>query len=109
MVTVQQVLDRLNDLFGNKDFTHSQKVSFLEALLRTVLDDDGLVQQAKVNSARQFAESPDFDDAVTGAAADDLGALEDERLLLHRRARMNAIGVRHRELVLSGRERQRRS
>ncbi|MEU6121859.1 type I restriction endonuclease [Streptomyces sp. NPDC047123] len=74
MVAFQAVLDRLNDLFGNEDFTPSQKVSFLEALLRTLLDDEGLVQQAKVNSPTQFAESPDFDDAVTGAVADNQGS-----------------------------------
>lgn len=76
MVAFQQVLDRLNDLFGSEDFTEPQKVSFLEALLRTLLDDDALVQQAKVNSAKQFVESPDFDDAVTGAVADNQGAHE---------------------------------
>lgn len=74
MVAFQQVLDRLNDLFGSEDFTESQKVSFLEALLQTLLEDAGLVQQAKVNSAKQFVESPDFDDAVTGAVADNHGA-----------------------------------
>ncbi|GJF09598.1 hypothetical protein NGTWS0302_14290 [Mycolicibacterium cyprinidarum] len=74
MVAFQQVLDRLNDLFGSEDFTQSQKVSFLEALLRTLLDDAALVQQAKVNSTKQFVESPDFDDAVTGAVADNQGA-----------------------------------
>ncbi|KKC00341.1 type I restriction endonuclease subunit R [Mycolicibacter arupensis] len=74
MVAFQQVLDRLNDLFGSEDFTDSQKVSFLEALLRTLLEDHALVQQAKVNSAKQFVESPDFDDAVTGAVADNQGA-----------------------------------
>jgi type I restriction enzyme R subunit len=76
IVAFQQVLDRLNDLFGSEDFTESQKVSFLEAMLRTLLDDDSLVQQAKVNSAKQFIESPDFDDAVTGAVADNQGAHE---------------------------------
>jgi type I restriction enzyme R subunit len=76
VVAFQQVLDRLNDLFGSEDFTESQKVSFLEAMLRTLLDDDSLVQQAKVNSAKQFVESPDFDDAVTGAVADNQGAHE---------------------------------
>jgi len=76
MVAFQQVLDRLNDLFGSEDFTESQKVSFLEAMLRTLLDDDELVQQAKVNSAKQFVESPDFDYAVTGAVADNQGAHE---------------------------------
>ncbi len=76
MVAFQQVLDRLNDLFGSEDFTETQKVSFLETLLRTLLDDQALVQQAKVNSAKQFVESPDFDDAVTGAVADNQGAHE---------------------------------
>ncbi|CAM5742263.1 hypothetical protein MAUB1S_03170 [Mycolicibacterium aubagnense] len=76
MVAFQQVLDRLNDLFGSEDFTQSQKVSFLEALLRTLLEDHALVQQAKVNSAKQFVESPDFDDAVTGAVVDNQGAHE---------------------------------
>ena len=51
-------------------------MSFLEALLRTLLDDHALVRQAKVNSAKQFVESPDFDDAVTGAVADNQGAHE---------------------------------
>jgi len=74
MVAFQQVLDRLNDLFGSEDFTQNQKVSFLESLLGTLLDDPALVQQAKVNSAKQFVESPDFDDAVTGAVADNQGA-----------------------------------
>ncbi|MFD1274163.1 DEAD/DEAH box helicase family protein [Streptomyces kaempferi] len=74
MVAFQAVLDRLNDVFGNDDFTPSQKMSFLEALLAGLLDDEDLVQQAKVNSPTQFAESPDFDDAVTGAVADNQGA-----------------------------------
>ena len=74
MVTFQQVLDRLNDLFGSEDFSEGQKVSFLEALLRTLLDDADLVQQATVNSAKQFVESPDFEDAVEGAVTDNQGA-----------------------------------
>ncbi|AXT86260.1 restriction endonuclease subunit R [Aeromicrobium sp. A1-2] len=74
LVAFQVVIDRLNDLFGNEDFTTGQKVSFLEALLRTLLDDEGLVQQAKVNTAQQFADSPDFDDAVVDAVADNQGS-----------------------------------
>jgi type I restriction enzyme R subunit len=74
MVAFQAVLERLNDLFGNEDFTQDQKVSFLESLLRTLLADGALVQQAKVNTPKQFTESPDFDDAVTGAVADNQGA-----------------------------------
>jgi type I restriction enzyme R subunit len=74
MVAFQQVLDRLNELFGSEDFTEGQKVSFLEALLRTLRDNAELVQQAKVNSIGQFTESPDFDYAFTSAAADNGGA-----------------------------------
>lgn len=74
VVAFQQVLDRLNDLFGDEDFTPSQKVSFLEALARSLLDDDALVQQARVNSPQQFADSPDFDEAVQGVVADNQGA-----------------------------------
>lgn len=74
MVAFQVVLDRLNDLFGSEDFTEGQKVSFIETLLRTLLDDDSLIQQARVNTPKQFTESPDFDDAVTGAVADNQGA-----------------------------------
>lgn len=76
MVALQQVLDRLNDLFGSEDFTKAQKESFVESLLSTLLANQALVQQAKVNTAKQFIESPDFDDAVTGAVADNHGAHE---------------------------------
>ncbi|GAA4737235.1 DEAD/DEAH box helicase family protein [Gordonia alkaliphila] len=74
LVALQQVLDRLNDLFGSEDFSQAQKLSFVEALLRTLLNDADLVQQAKVNTAKQFTESPDFEFAVTGAVADNQGA-----------------------------------
>lgn len=74
MVAFQEVLDRLNDLFDSEDLTDGQKVSFLEALLGTLLNDPDLVQQAKVNSTKQFTESPDFDEAVKEAVADNHGA-----------------------------------
>jgi type I restriction enzyme R subunit len=74
MIAFQQVLMQLNDLFGNEDFTETQTASFLRALLEALLADNGLVQQAKVNTAGQFAESPDFEQAVTGAVADNQGA-----------------------------------
>jgi type I restriction enzyme R subunit len=74
LVAFQAVIERLNDLFGDEEFTRGQKVSFVEALLRTLMDDASLVQQARVNSPKQFAESPDFDDAVVGAVADNQGS-----------------------------------
>ncbi|MFT4186979.1 MAG: hypothetical protein QM621_00180 [Aeromicrobium sp.] len=70
MVALQEVIDRINDLFGAEEFTESQPESFVRGLIDRMLEDDALVQQARVNSARQFAESPDFDEAVVDAVTD---------------------------------------
>ncbi len=74
LVAMQEVIDRLNDLFGAEDFTQSQPESFVRALMDRMLEDEGLVQQARVNSIKQFAESPDFDEAVVDAITDNQGA-----------------------------------
>lgn len=74
LVALQEVIDRLNDLFGTEEFTQSQPESFVRALIDRMLEDEGLVQQAKVNSVKQFAESPDFDEAVVDAVSDNQGA-----------------------------------
>lgn len=42
-------------------------------MLRELLEDRGLVQQAKVNTPREFAESPAFDYAVTRIVAENHG------------------------------------
>ncbi len=74
MVAFAEVIERLNDLFGDEDFTTGQKESFLEALLRTLLENEQLVTQAAANSTKQFLESPDLDDAVQTAVADNQGS-----------------------------------
>jgi type I restriction enzyme R subunit len=74
LVALKEVIDRLNDLFGAEEFTASQPESFVQALMGRMLENEGLVQQARVNSVRQFAESPDFDEAVVDAVADNQGA-----------------------------------
>ena len=74
MVALQDVIDRLNDLFGAEDFTASQPESFVRGLLDRMLEDEALVQQARVNSVKQFAESPDFDEAVVDAVSDNQNA-----------------------------------
>jgi len=74
LVALQEVIERLNELFGADDFTQSQPESFVRALIDRMLENGGLVQQAKVNSVKQFAESPDFDEAVVDAVADNQGA-----------------------------------
>ncbi|MFN8106662.1 MAG: type I restriction endonuclease [Nocardioidaceae bacterium] len=70
LVALQEVIERLNDLFGAEEFTQSQPESFVRALIDRMLENEGLVQQARVNSVKQFAESPDFDEAVVDAVAD---------------------------------------
>lgn len=74
MVALQEVLDRLNELFGADEFTASQPESFLRGLLDRMLENKDLVQQARVNSVKQFAESLDFDEAVVDAVTDNQGA-----------------------------------
>ncbi len=74
MVAFAEVIECLSDLFGDEDFTAGQKESFLEALLRTLLDNDTLVTQAAANSTKQFLESPDLNDAVVAAVADNQGS-----------------------------------
>jgi type I restriction enzyme R subunit len=74
MVALQEVLDRLNDLFGAEGFTATQPESFVRALIDRMMENEALVQQARVNNIKQFAESPDFDEAVVDAVADNRGA-----------------------------------
>jgi type I restriction enzyme R subunit len=74
MVALQEVIDRLNDLFGTEEFSASQPDSFVRALVDRMLENEALVQQARVNTVKQFAESPDFDEAVVDAVTDNQGA-----------------------------------
>ena len=73
-VALQEVIDRLNDLFGAEEFSASQPESYVRALIERMLENEALVQQARVNTVRQFAESPDFDEAVVDAVSDNQGA-----------------------------------
>ncbi|MGJ7442195.1 type I restriction endonuclease subunit R [Aquipuribacter sp. MA13-6] len=74
LVAMRAVIDRLNGLFGEEGLSEGNNTSFVEALLRTLLADDALRQQAKANTPKQFAESPDLRDSVLGAVADNQGA-----------------------------------
>lgn len=66
MVAFQAVIDRLNDLFGT-EFSRSQVEGFVDTLGAVLLEDEELVDQARVNSRAQFLESPDLSDAVVDA------------------------------------------
>ncbi|MGW4101722.1 type I restriction endonuclease subunit R [Streptomyces sp. NPDC004976] len=73
-VALQVVIDKMNDLFGAKSFAESQVREFVQGLVQRLLADPDLVRQTKVNSKKQFVESPDFQAAVTEAVADNQDA-----------------------------------
>ncbi|MGN6606009.1 MAG: type I restriction endonuclease subunit R [Jatrophihabitans sp.] len=64
MAKLAEVLQRLNDLFADEDFSAAEQQSWLEALLTVLLADETLVAQAAANSESQFVDSPDLTDAV---------------------------------------------
>jgi type I restriction enzyme R subunit len=74
LVALQEVIERLNELFGAEEFSATQPETFVRGLIDRMLENDSLVQQAKVNSVKQFSESPDFDEAVVDAVSDNQGA-----------------------------------
>ncbi|WP_447925132.1 type I restriction endonuclease subunit R [Georgenia muralis] len=53
-----EVIARLNEIFGDEDFTESQQETWLEGLVRTLLEDEQVREQAEVNSKNQFLASP---------------------------------------------------
>ncbi|WP_426505404.1 type I restriction endonuclease subunit R [Dactylosporangium sp. McL0621] len=69
-VALQIVIDKMNDLFGAESFSASQVREFVQGLVQRLLTDPDLVNQAKVNSKKQFMESQDFQAAVTEAVVD---------------------------------------
>ncbi|MGI8433828.1 MAG: type I restriction endonuclease subunit R [Nocardioidaceae bacterium] len=74
MVAIADVIERLNDQFGDEDFTTAQKESFVESALRVMMENAVLVTQAAANSTEQFAESPDLRDEFLATVADNQGA-----------------------------------
>ncbi|MGH1561444.1 type I restriction endonuclease subunit R [Mumia sp. DW29H23] len=73
-VSLQAVIDKMNDLFGAESFAESQIREFVQVLLGGLLENSELVKQTKVNSKKQFMESQDFQAAVTEAVADNQNA-----------------------------------
>ena len=76
MVALSEVIDSLNDRFGDESFTRSQQQSWVEANLRELLSDPTLVTQANVNRLEQFLESQDFQDAISATLMDNQQAFE---------------------------------
>jgi hypothetical protein len=70
-VAFHQTVDPLDGLHGSGYFTQSQKVSFLEGLLRDLARQRVARAIGEVNTPQQSAESPGFDDSVAAAVVED--------------------------------------
>jgi type I restriction enzyme, R subunit len=64
MVALAEVIEMLNQLFGGDMFAQHQQQSWIESVIRALLPDPYLVQQAKANTLQEFTESEDFKNAV---------------------------------------------
>ncbi|UZJ24516.1 DEAD/DEAH box helicase family protein [Rhodococcus antarcticus] len=74
MVAFAEVIDRLNDQFGDEEFSAGQKTSFVEMALNMMLENEVLFTQAAANTSTQFAESPDIKPELLTSVADGSGA-----------------------------------
>jgi type I restriction enzyme R subunit len=52
------VIERLNEIFGDEDFTADQRETWLEGLIKMLLGDEQLREQAEANNKSQFVASP---------------------------------------------------
>lgn len=67
MVRLAEVLERINELFADEDFTPAEQQSWVEGLV-TVLSADPVIRtQAAANTRAQFMASPDLGTAVSEA------------------------------------------
>ncbi|UDY22453.1 type I restriction endonuclease subunit R [Nocardioides sp. Kera G14] len=73
-VALREVIDEMNTLFGAEAFGDAQVAEFVNVLLGTLMGNEALRLQAKVNSRNQFRESADFKDAAIEAVADNQNA-----------------------------------
>jgi type I restriction enzyme R subunit len=73
-VALEEIIERLNDLFGDEDFTDGQKEAFVEGLVTTVLANEKVRAQAAANTPSRFQESPDLADAILWAVEDNQGS-----------------------------------
>lgn len=65
--TSPEILGRINELFADEDFTRSGIESWTQGIVTVLIDDERISAQAAAITQKQFFESPDKSDAVTGA------------------------------------------
>ena len=73
MVALREVIEKLNDLFSGTEYAEADNQSFVETVLRRLLMIESIKQQIKVNSPKQFAESPALNDLILEAISDTQG------------------------------------
>ena len=74
MVAFAEVIERLNDLFGDEEFSEGTKTSFANTTVATLLENETLLAQAEVNTGKQFLESPDLKNEFLATIAANQGA-----------------------------------
>jgi type I restriction enzyme, R subunit len=67
LARLAEIIERLNQLFSDEEFTEHQTTSWVESLVSALLANEGLMSQARQNSKAQFLDSPDLRDEVVGA------------------------------------------
>jgi len=72
-----ELISRLNELFGAETTEQDQLVYVNHVLMGKLLESKTLQQQAASNTKEQFANSPDFGNALTGAIIEALDAHND--------------------------------
>lgn len=65
-----------NQLFGGDMFAQHQQQSWIELVMRALLSDPSLVQQAKATTLQQFTESEDFENAMRTTAMENQQAFD---------------------------------
>jgi type I restriction enzyme R subunit len=67
LARLAEIIERLNQLFSDEQFTEHQTISWVESLVSALLANEGLMSQARQNSEAQFLDSPDLRDEVVDA------------------------------------------
>ncbi|GAB3994052.1 type I restriction endonuclease subunit R [Nocardioides marmoraquaticus] len=70
MVALAEVIARLNEQFGDEEFSQGQKQAFVETAMASMMESETLYTQAATNTEQQFAESPDLKPELLAAVSD---------------------------------------
>ncbi|QDO89933.1 type I restriction endonuclease subunit R [Ornithinimicrobium ciconiae] len=78
-----EVIERLNEIFGGEDFSTDQQETWLEGLIRSLMSDEQVREQAEHNSKGQFLASPTLRTKVLLAVFKNQAAHEKMSQIIH--------------------------